>query len=185
LDHDPTSGCSVPKVKFRLKSDEKHVDGTRGTSGRRGAKGEPGPKGPKGDTGNKGTAGARGSKGAPGKSAYQVWLDGGNEGTKKDFLESLKGKKGQRGKIGYPGEPGPAGREGPAGPAGGESVPRSATLTRDANGSVETVTVEGEDTWTISRNADLSVASLTDTVHLVEVDRDGDGIVTGVTATEL
>ena len=62
-----------------------------------------------------------------------------------------------------PGEPGPRGREGPAGPAGGESVPRSATLTRDANGSVASVTVEGEDTWTISRNADLSVASLTDT----------------------
>ena len=170
----------MPKVKFRLaKSDEKHVDGTRGTSGRRGAKGEPGPKG------DKGTAGTRGAKGAPGRSAFQVWLDAGNEGTKKDFLESLKGKQGQRGKIGYPGEPGPRGREGPAGPAGGESVPRSATLTRDANGSVASVTVEGEDTWTISRNVDLSVASLTDTVHLVEVDRDVDGIVTGVTATEL
>jgi hypothetical protein len=64
-------------------------------------------------------------------------------------------------------------------------VPQSATLTRDSNGSVETVTVEGENTWTISRNPNSSVASLTDTVYLVEVDRDGSGIVTGVTATEL
>jgi hypothetical protein len=45
--------------------------------------------------------------------------------------------------------------------------------------------VEGENTWTISRNPNSSVASLTDTVYLVEVDRDGNGIVTGVTATEL
>jgi hypothetical protein len=45
--------------------------------------------------------------------------------------------------------------------------------------------VEGENTWTISRNPSSSVASLTDTVYLVEVDRDGSGIVTGVTATEL
>jgi hypothetical protein len=50
---------------------------------------------------------------------------------------------------------------------------------------VQSVTVEGQDAWVISRNADLSVASLTDTVYLVEVDRDGSGIVTGVTATEL
>lgn len=65
------------------------------------------------------------------------------------------------------------------------SIPNSATLTRDGNGAVETVTVTGGSTWTISRNADNSVASLTDTVYLVEVDRDGSGIITGVTATEL
>jgi hypothetical protein len=29
--------------------------------------------------------------GTDGKSAYQIWLDNGNEGTEKDFLESLKG----------------------------------------------------------------------------------------------
>jgi len=65
------------------------------------------------------------------------------------------------------------------------AIPNSATLTRDGNGAVESVSIVGGATWTISRNADLSVASLTDTVYLVEVDRDGDGIVTGVTATEL
>lgn len=40
-----------------------------------------------------------GSKGDDGKSAYQIWLDAGNKGTKQDFLQSLKGNQG---------EPGPA-----------------------------------------------------------------------------
>ena len=62
------------------------------------------------------------------------------------------------------------------------STPNSATLTRDGNGAVETVTVTGGSTWTISRNPNESVASLTDTVYLVTVDRDGDGIITGVTS---
>lgn len=72
--------------------------------------------------------------------------------------------------------------------SGHTHIPQSATLTRDENGAVETVTsigidlVEG-DTWTISRNPNQSVASLTDTVYLVTVDRDGGGIITGVTAT--
>lgn len=65
----------------------------------------------------------------------------------------------------------------------GDSAPQSATLTRDGNGAVETVTVTGGATWTISRNPNQSVASLTDTVYLVTVDRDGGGIITGVTAT--
>jgi hypothetical protein len=64
-------------------------------------------------------------------------------------------------------------------------VPQSATLARDVNGNVESVSIVGGATWTISRNPNSSVASLTDTVYLVEVDRDGSGIVTGVTATEL
>jgi hypothetical protein len=61
--------------------------------------------------------------------------------------------------------------------------PKSATLTRDVNGAVETVTVEGEATWTLSRNPNESVASLTDGTYNVAVDRDGNGIVTGVTVT--
>jgi hypothetical protein len=50
---------------------------------------------------------------------------------------------------------------------------------------VETVTVEGEDTWTISRNPGGSVAGLTNGTHNVAVDRDETGAVEGVTATEL
>jgi hypothetical protein len=136
-----------------------------------GKDGAPGPKGPKGD------------RGTPGENAYQVWLDEGHEGTKKDFLASLKGK---RGPTGYPGAPGSAGIRGPVGADGGDSAPRSATLTRDSNGRVLSVSVEGAPApWVISRNPSGSVASMTDTIHSVEVDRDEDEIVTGVTATEL
>ena len=74
-------------------------------------------------------------------------------------------------------------KTGGAGTSGHVHVPQSATLTRDGNGAVETVTVIGGATWTISRNPNESVASLTDTVYLVTVDRDGGGIITGVTAT--
>jgi hypothetical protein len=89
--------------------------------------------------------------------------------------------------IGGGGGTGPAGPPGPEGPPGTshEHVPKSAVLTRDSNGSVESVTVEGQSTWTISRNPDGSVAGLTDGTHDVAVDRDPAGIVTGVTATEL
>ncbi|GAF72262.1 unnamed protein product, partial [marine sediment metagenome] len=70
-----------------------------------------------------------------------------------------------------------------AGTSGHTHEPKSAVLTRDGNGSVETVTVEGENTWTLSRNPNGSVASLTDTVYNVAVDRDVEGVVTGVTVT--
>ena len=36
----------------------------------------------------------------PGKSAYEEWLDAGNEGTEQDFLNSLKGAKGDQGVTG-------------------------------------------------------------------------------------
>ncbi|HZJ84171.1 MAG TPA: hypothetical protein VFD02_01330 [Syntrophomonadaceae bacterium] len=35
-----------------------------------------------------------GARGMPGKSAYQIWLEEGNSGSKEDFLESLKGEDG-------------------------------------------------------------------------------------------
>lgn len=41
-------------------------------------------KGPKGDRGD------TGPKGADGKSAYQSWLDLGNTGTERQFIDSLK-----------------------------------------------------------------------------------------------
>ena len=39
-----------------------------------------------------------------GKSAYEIWLDAGNEGTIQDFLASLKGEKGDPGEDGSAGE---------------------------------------------------------------------------------
>ena len=38
--------------------------------------------------------GPEGPAGADGKSAYQIWLEAGNEGSEEDFLNSLKGEKG-------------------------------------------------------------------------------------------
>lgn len=36
-------------------------------------------------------------KGQDGKSAYEIWLELGNEGTEEDFIASLKGEQGQQG----------------------------------------------------------------------------------------
>ncbi len=44
-----------------------------------------------------------GARGKEGKSAYESWLDLGNEGTEQEFLASLKGDKGDKGDIGEPG----------------------------------------------------------------------------------
>lgn len=38
--------------------------------------------------------GSGSGSGSPGKSAYQIWLDAGNQGTEDDFLKSLKGDTG-------------------------------------------------------------------------------------------
>ncbi|MFT4076836.1 MAG: hypothetical protein QM647_15025 [Asticcacaulis sp.] len=42
-------------------------------------------------------------QGAPGRSAYQLWLDAGNEGTEADYIASLKGDKGDKGDTGAAG----------------------------------------------------------------------------------
>jgi hypothetical protein len=44
--------------------------------------------------------------GPPGKSAFQLWLDAGNEGSEADYLASLKGKDGENGKDGKDGASG-------------------------------------------------------------------------------
>lgn len=64
---------------------------TSGADGQPGAKGEPGDKGEPGEDG---------------KSAYQLWLDQGNDGDVAAFLASLKGDPGEPGKDGEPGAPG-------------------------------------------------------------------------------
>ena len=50
--------------------------------------------------------------------------------------------------------------------------------------AVATVTSEGKATWVITRVGGR-IASLSDGIHDVAVDRDGDGAIEGVTATEL
>jgi hypothetical protein len=81
-------------------------------------------KGAKGDTGAPGKDGAPGQDGkdgAPGQnglSAFQLWLQDGNDGTMGDFMSSLKGAKGDTGAPGKDGAPGQDGKDGAAGKDG-------------------------------------------------------------------
>ena len=47
-----------------------------------------------------GPQGPQGEKGTDGKSAYDLWLEAGNEGSSEDFLASLKGERGEQGEKG-------------------------------------------------------------------------------------
>lgn len=72
------------------------IPGTPGPQGERGLPGNPGKdgkegsQGPIGLSGPSGPAGERGPRGLDGKSAYEIWKEEGNDGTKEDFLNSLK-----------------------------------------------------------------------------------------------
>ena len=128
--------------------------------------GEQGPQGLAGTDGKdaeRGPRGPRGERGEPGK----------------------KGDRGLQGRHGYDGGGGTRGPPGPPGADGGESVPQSATLTRDANGAVASVTVEGKAAWIITRDNDGSIVSLSDGDHNVDIDRDEAGVVTGTTVSEV
>ena len=67
------------------------IKGEKGDKGDQGIQGDKGDKGDTGATGLKGDKGDTGEQGADGKSAYQIWLEQGNEGTEEDFLNWLKG----------------------------------------------------------------------------------------------
>lgn len=84
--------------------------------------------------------GFTGCTGDPGKSAYEIWLEQGNTGTEKDYLESLMpeitiGENGNwfingedsgikaQGPQGSEGQQGPAGEQGPQGPQGPAGEP--------------------------------------------------------------
>lgn len=47
--------------------------------------------------------GEKGDQGEQGKSAYEIWLDAGNDGSETDFLASLKGEQGIQGEKGEKG----------------------------------------------------------------------------------
>jgi hypothetical protein len=57
-------------------------------------------------------------EGIEGKSAYQIWLDQGNNGSEQDFLATLKGEKGETGEKGEQGERGEIGLQGVQGEQG-------------------------------------------------------------------
>ena len=68
--------------------------GEQGPQGPQGPQGADGAQGAQGEKGEKGDQGPQGADGAQGKSAYEIWLQSGNEGSEIDFLASLKGEKG-------------------------------------------------------------------------------------------
>lgn len=61
-----------------------------------------------------------GGAGSNGKSAYEIWLELGNEGTEEEFIASLKGPKGDAGPKGASGEPGAPGAKGDKGEPGSD-----------------------------------------------------------------
>ena len=86
-----------------------------------------------------------------GLSAYEVWLENGNEGTEEEFLASLKGEKGDKGDKGDTGEQGPkgdTGSEGPQGPAGKDGA-NGKDGADGSDGYSPTATVEQTDTGAI------------------------------------
>lgn len=94
---------------FKGEKGDQGLQGIQGEKGDQGDKGETGDVGAKGDKGDKGDAGNNGLDGvdgADGKSAYQIWLDAGNQGTEEDFISYLKGDKGDKGEQGIKGDKG-------------------------------------------------------------------------------
>ena len=68
----------------------KSLKGEMGPIGPIGPKGENGTPGAIGPEGPRGLQGNPGPQGPAGKSAYDIWIEEGNHGTKADFLNSLK-----------------------------------------------------------------------------------------------
>lgn len=142
-----------------------------------GEPGSDGQQGPQGERGPRGQKGARGADGKPGERGPK-----GERGEKGE-----KGQRGARGPRGYDGVSviGPKGPPGPQGEPGTAPVPASATLTRNPDGSVASVSVEGGSVYTVARNPDGSVAAIDNPERNVSVDRDPEGVVTGITVQEL
>ena len=78
---------------FYLTDEESFIEDLKG---RPGQDGQPGPEGPRGEDGlmgpegPQGPQGIQGPQGPAGKSAYDIWKEAGNQGSKEDFLNSLK-----------------------------------------------------------------------------------------------
>lgn len=77
---------------FKGEKGERGERGERGEPGRDGIDGLPGRDGKDGIDGQKGRDGKDGIDGQDGLSAYQIWLNQGNDGTEEEFVSSLKGK---------------------------------------------------------------------------------------------
>ena len=81
--------------------------------------GPAGPQGVQGEKGERGNTGPVGQRGATGISAYEYWIDLGNQGTEAEFLASLVGPQGPQGIKGDTGNLGPQGPRGETGSVSG------------------------------------------------------------------
>jgi len=78
-----------------------------------------------------GPEGERGPRGRQGLSAYEVAVDEGFSGTRRQWLDSLRGARGERGPQGPDGQRGMQGPKGDPGPAAEPQMPLSAVFERD------------------------------------------------------
>lgn len=88
-------------------------------------------------------AGQKGDQGDPGKSAYQIWVEAGNEGDEAAFLASLIGAQGPQGETGPQGEQGPQGVQGEQG-IQGETGPTGPTGPQGPKGDTGATGPQGE-----------------------------------------
>jgi hypothetical protein len=63
--------------------------GPEGQAGEQGPEGQAGEQGPEGQAGEQGPEGQAGPDGIPGLSAYDIWLELGNEGSEEDFIQTI------------------------------------------------------------------------------------------------
>ena len=78
---------------FYLTDEESFIEDLKGRPGQDGPQGPEGPRGEDGQMGPEGPQGPQGiqgPQGPAGKSAYDIWKEAGNQGSKEDFLNSLK-----------------------------------------------------------------------------------------------
>lgn len=101
--------------------------------GPQGEIGPEGPTGPRGEKGMQGIPGKDGSNGVDGKSAYDIWLELGNTGSKEEFINSLKGLDGVNGKDGLDGTNGVDGKDGSNGIDGEDGVTFIPSLDEEGN----------------------------------------------------
>ena len=116
-------GASAYEIWLRLGNEGTEADFIASLRGPQGQAGPTGAQGSQGAQGVQGSQGVPGEPGAAGKSAYQVWLDLGNQGTEQDFIDSLRGPPGDPGPAGEPGPPGEQGAQGEPGIEGEQGPP--------------------------------------------------------------
>lgn len=89
--------------------------------------------------------------------------------------------------VGPPGPSGPPGPPGPAGPpgTGTDSEPKDVAITRNVDNRVDTYQCASEPIWTVSRDGNGRISSMTNGIYLKTLVRDGNGFVENVIVTDV